>query len=152
MRSTHRHTDTHNSPVGIGEGDEGELLGAVQDQVLCHLTEMSGTQGGPEQELRWNKHKHDVLGKRENISRQHSRGYLLTNKVPLACCVHAVQADATEVQLCRSRWGEFKIRRHFGPLGTINLDNRRRTSPQQLPVNVKRCPSHGTAATTNIPS
>lgn len=46
-------TNTPNSPVGIGEGDEGELFGAVQNQVLCHLAEMSGTQGGPEEELRW---------------------------------------------------------------------------------------------------
>lgn len=51
-----------NSPVGIGEGDEGELLGAVQDQVLCHLTEVSGTHGGPEQELGWQKADTFVLG------------------------------------------------------------------------------------------
>lgn len=41
-----------NGPVGVGEGDEGELFCAVQDQVLSHLTSMSQTQGSPEQEFR----------------------------------------------------------------------------------------------------
>lgn len=40
-----------NWPVGIREGDEGELFGAVQHQVLSHLTEMGQTQWSPEQEL-----------------------------------------------------------------------------------------------------
>lgn len=104
-------TNTHNSPVGIGEADEGKLFGAVQDQVLCHLAEMSGAQGGPEQELRWPNA--DTWFREKQKTREYSRGFLHTDKVPLARRVHAVQTDGTEVQLCRSRCGSLKIPSHY---------------------------------------
>ena len=39
------------TPVGVSESDEGELLGAVEQQVLRHLAEVSETQRRPEEEL-----------------------------------------------------------------------------------------------------
>lgn len=105
-----REMHKQNSPVGIREGDEGELFGAVQDQVFCHLAEMSGTQGGPEQELRW-QNTDKLFWEKKPHTFQEMIPYdcLLTNKVPLACSIHAVQTDVTEVQLCTSRWGDIEI-------------------------------------------
>lgn len=62
-------------PVGVGESHEGKLLGAVDDEVFCHLTEVRHTQGGPEQELRCEEAEaRAVSGKERTQSTLHKSG------------------------------------------------------------------------------
>lgn len=117
---------------------------------------MSGTQGGPEQELRWQS-ADTLFWQKEKTSQCsiHTDIYLPTKSLwPVASMLFRLMS----LKFSSADPGGENLKSlvimvvHTGGAGTTNLDNHRRTSAQQLPVNVKRCPSHGAAATTNIPS
>lgn len=43
--------ETKNLPVGIREGQEAKLAGAVDDEILSHLAEVDHQQGGSREEF-----------------------------------------------------------------------------------------------------
>lgn len=55
--------ETKNLPVGIREGQEAKLAGAVDDEILSHLAEVDHQQGGSRQEFHCREGRESGKGK-----------------------------------------------------------------------------------------
>lgn len=117
---------------------------------------MSGTQGGPEQELRWQNTDMSFTEKQKTSQANIRTDFYIPTKSlwPVASMLFRLMSlkFSSADEGAENSKPLVIMKLHAGGGGKINMDNHRRTSPQQLPVNVKWCPSHGATATTNIAS
>lgn len=143
-------------PVGVREADESELLCAVQDQVLGHLTGVGQTQRGPEQELRWG-----------NSPVNTAFVHFLNTLIIYACdrSEHAPTKSLWPVasmlltlisSKSSSMWKRGIVKRVTRMHLNVQQDKRdllssSRTFTQQLPVNVKGCSGNGPAVRKKNP-